>query len=39
MFLSEKTIDGYREALFVKLNVKSRTGMALEAIKSGLVAF
>ncbi|SEM65393.1 DNA-binding response regulator, NarL/FixJ family, contains REC and HTH domains [Mucilaginibacter gossypiicola] len=39
MFLSEKTIDGYREALFVKLNVKSRTGMALEAIRQNLVVF
>ena len=37
MFLSEKTIDGYRESLFNKLNVKSRTGMALEGIKLGLV--
>jgi DNA-binding NarL/FixJ family response regulator len=37
MFLSEKTIDGYRESLFQKLNVKSRTGMALEAIKKNLV--
>jgi DNA-binding NarL/FixJ family response regulator len=39
MFLSEKTIDGYRESLFQKLNVKSRVGMALEAIKLDLVAF
>ena len=39
MFLSEKTIDGYRESLFQKLNVKSRVGMALEAIKLNLVAF
>lgn len=39
MFLSEKTIDGYRESLFAKLNVKSRTGMALEGIRKGLVAF
>jgi len=39
MFLSEKTIDGYREALFLKLNVKSRTGMALEAIRQNLVVF
>lgn len=38
MFLSEKTIDGYRESLFSKLNVKSRVGMALEAIKKNLVA-
>lgn len=39
MFLSEKTIDGYRESLFLKLNVKSRVGMALEAVKQELVIF
>ena len=39
MFLSEKTIDGYRESLFVKLNVKTRVGMALEAVKYQLVTF
>ena len=38
MFLSERTIDGYRDALFQKLNVKSRVGMALEAIRRNLVA-
>lgn len=37
MKLSERTIDGYREALFEKLQVQSRTGMALEAIRRGLV--
>ncbi|HET6253328.1 MAG TPA: response regulator transcription factor [Puia sp.] len=37
MFLSERTIDGYRDALFQKLNVKSRVGMALEAIRKNLV--
>lgn len=37
MFLSERTIDGYRESLFEKLNVKSRVGMALEAIRRELV--
>ena len=37
MHLSERTIDGYREALFEKLNVQSRTGMALEAIRRSLV--
>jgi DNA-binding NarL/FixJ family response regulator len=37
MFLSERTIDGYRESLFEKLNVKSRVGMALEAIRRNLV--
>lgn len=38
MNLSERTIDGYREVLFQKLNVQSRVGLALEAIRSGLVA-
>jgi DNA-binding NarL/FixJ family response regulator len=37
MHLSERTIDGYRESLFGKLNVKSRVGMALEAIRRELV--
>jgi len=37
MCLSERTIDGYREILFEKLCVKSRVGMALEAIRLGLV--
>ena len=37
MSVSERSIDGYREALFEKLNVQSRTGMALEAIRRGLV--
>jgi DNA-binding NarL/FixJ family response regulator len=38
MFLSERTIDGYRESLFQKLNVQSRVGMALEAIRRELVS-
>jgi two-component system, NarL family, invasion response regulator UvrY len=37
MFLSPRTIDGYRDSLFEKLNVKSRIGLALYAIKNGLV--
>lgn len=37
MSLAERTIDGYRESLFQKLNVKSRVGMALEALRKGLV--
>jgi DNA-binding NarL/FixJ family response regulator len=37
MNLSERTIDGYRAAMFNKLNVQSRTGMALEAIRKGFV--
>ena len=38
MNVSERTVDGYRENLFRKLNVQSRTGMALEAIRSNLVS-
>lgn len=37
MFLSPKTIDGYRGSLFEKFGVKSRVGMALYALKQGLV--
>src|SRR3954449_10190972 len=37
MTVSERTVDGYREALFEKLKVQSRTGMALEAIRRNLV--
>jgi DNA-binding NarL/FixJ family response regulator len=37
MFLSPKTIDGYRNSLFEKLNVKSRVGLVIHAIKNGLV--
>lgn len=37
MFVSPKTIDGYRNNLFEKLLVKSRVGLALYAVKHGLV--
>ncbi len=37
MFLSPKTIDGYRASLFEKLNAKSRVGLVLYAIKNGIV--
>jgi len=37
MGLAERTIDGYRESLFEKLNVQSRVGMAMEAIRRNLV--
>ena len=36
MFLSPKTIDGYRDTLFEKLQVKSRVGLAIYAIKNGI---
>lgn len=35
MCLSPKTIDGYREGLFEKLKVRSRTGLVVYAIKNG----
>lgn len=37
MHLSERTVDGYRESIFKKLNVQSRTGMVLEAIRKNIV--
>jgi DNA-binding NarL/FixJ family response regulator len=37
MHLSPRTIDGYRDALFEKLDIKTRTGLAIYAIKHGLV--
>jgi two-component system, NarL family, invasion response regulator UvrY len=37
MNLSPKTIDGYRESLFHKFNVKSRVSLAMYAVKNGMV--
>lgn len=37
MFVSPRTIDGYRDALFEKLNVKTRVGLVMFAIKNGIV--
>ena len=37
MFVSPRTIDGYRDALFEKLNVKTRVGLVIYAIKNGIV--
>lgn len=37
MHVSERTVDGYREALFQKLGVVSRVGLVMYAIKNGLV--
>ena len=37
MNLAPRTIDGYREALFQKLNVKSRVGLAMYVIKNNLL--
>lgn len=37
MFVSERTVDGYREAVFRKLNVTTRVGLVIYAIKNNLV--
>jgi len=37
MYLSERTIDGYRESIFEKLNVQSRVGMVLEGLRRQLI--
>lgn len=37
MRLSERTIDGYRESVFHKMQVKSRVGMVLAAVRQQLV--
>lgn len=37
MCLSPRTIDGYREALFEKFDVKSRVGLVLQAIQQKLI--
>jgi DNA-binding NarL/FixJ family response regulator len=37
MNVSPRTVDNYRESLFIKLGLKSRTGLVLYAIKHRLV--
>jgi DNA-binding NarL/FixJ family response regulator len=37
MFISPKTVDNYRESLFQKLEVKTRIGLVLYAIKEKIV--
>jgi two-component system, NarL family, invasion response regulator UvrY len=37
MCLSPRTIDGYRDALFEKLGVKTRVGLVMYAIRNGIV--
>jgi DNA-binding NarL/FixJ family response regulator len=38
MNLSERTIDGYREALFQRFSVQSRVGLCLEAIRKEIIS-
>lgn len=37
MFVSPRTVDGYRDALCDKLNVKTRVGLVIYAIKNNIV--
>ncbi len=37
--ITARSIDGYRDSLFEKLDVKSRVGLAIYAVKHGLVTF
>lgn len=39
MFVSPRTVDNYRESLFQKLNVKTRTGLVLYAIQNEIFKF
>jgi two-component system, NarL family, invasion response regulator UvrY len=39
MKLTPRMIDNHRDSLFIKLNVKSRVGLAIYAIKNGIVTF
>ena len=39
MRLSPRHIDSYRDALFTKLEVKSRIGLVIFAVKNGIVSF
>lgn len=39
MNVSHRTVDGYREALFSKLEVRSRVGIVMAAIKHHLIEF
>lgn len=37
MCVSPRTVDGYREALFERLDLKSRVGLVLWAVRMGVV--
>ena len=36
MYLSPKTVEGYRDSIYDKLNIKNRIGLVLFAIRNGL---
>lgn len=37
MGVSRRTVDGYREEIFLKFNIRSKTGLVLFAIKNGII--
>ena len=37
MCVSPRTVDGYREVVFQKMNVKTRIGMVIEGLRHGLI--
>jgi two-component system, NarL family, invasion response regulator UvrY len=39
MQMTPRAIDGYRDTLFEKLDVKSRVGLVIYAVKNGIVSF
>ena len=39
MCVSPRTVDNYRESLFMKLNLKTRTGLVLYAIQNQIFKF
>lgn len=39
MFVNHRTVDNYRESLFLKLNLRSRVGIVLYAIKNQIFNF
>lgn len=36
-YTKTRTMDGYRDTLFEKLNLKTRVGLVMYAIKNGIV--
>ena len=39
MHITARAIDGYRDGLFEKLDVKSRVGLTIYAVKNGIITF
>jgi DNA-binding CsgD family transcriptional regulator len=35
--VSPRTVDSYRDTLFEKLNIKTRVGLVMYAVKNGIV--